>query len=195
MLSKIARTYSDKFSKFIVFYLAKLGIPPNLLSILGLLFSLFAGVLIILGYLKTGAILLILAGTADILDGSLAKSTNKQSKFGAYLDSVMDRYSDMIILLSLLLFFLRKDYNNTIIMLCCGVLCGFFLVSYSKARAESLISFPQGVGLMERPERLLFLIVGILLDKLYITLWLLLFLTHFTAIHRIWYTYYKLRKP
>jgi phosphatidylglycerophosphate synthase len=193
MLAKVGRIYSDRIVNPIAKLLAKAGIQPNLLSLLGLLFSIIAAFFIGGGYLKSGALIFTLAGTLDVLDGALARNTKKSSLLGSYLDSVLDRYSDMTALIGVLYFFLKKSYNAEI-MLCIGVLCGFFLVSYTRARAESLISFPPGVGLMERPERMIFLIIGLLLNKVYITLWLLLFLTHLTAIYRILYTYNKLRK-
>lgn len=189
-VSRLSHSYERLLTPLLKF-LCRLGIHPNMLTLGGLFVNGAAGLLLAAGRIRWGGILILLAGSFDLLDGPLARCSGQQTRFGAFLDSTVDRYSDMILLIGILVFFLRQGENGHAV-LTCATLAGFFMVSYTRARAESLI--PRcNVGLMERAERLLLLALGALLDALPAFLWLLAALAHATALRRIHYTWRELR--
>lgn len=166
--------------------LLRLRLRPNQLTILGLGASLLAALAFARGRERLAGSLLILSGLFDFFDGSLARLSGQVTPFGAFLDSVIDRYSDLVVLLGLLLLFIRAGRGSQI-LLTMAVLVGTVMVSYTKARAQS-IGVPCEIGLMERPERQICLIAGALLDLLPVALWVLAILVNFTAVQRIFYT-------
>lgn len=195
MLSRF-RNYLDFVITPIARVLAGIGISPNALTILGFISSILTAVAFAYKELTCAFYLLLVTSFLDAIDGAVAKAADKTSKFGGFLDSVLDRYSDAFILLGLMLY-LQKHY-----MLIFIVLVGSILVSYTRARAELVI--PKcDVGIAERAERLIILIVATFLevfkifpsvDVFYAALVLLAVLTHATVLHRIIYTYLGVRK-
>ena len=129
---------------------------------------------------------LLLAGLFDLLDGSLARASGQVTPFGAFLDSVIDRYSDLVVLLGIVVLFARTPNARGALVAMAG-LVGSVMVSYTKARAES-IGVECNVGFMERPERMICLIAGALLDLLEPALWVLAMLANITALQRIVFT-------
>jgi phosphatidylglycerophosphate synthase len=125
----------------------------------------------------------VLAGLCDLLDGSLARASGQVTAFGAFLDSVIDRYSDLVVLLGIVVLFARTPNARGALVAMAG-LVGSVMVSYTKARAES-IGIECNVGVMERPERMICLIAGALLDQLEPALWVLAILANVTALQRI----------
>lgn len=166
---------------------------PNHLTILGLGVSVLAGLAFAQGRQPLAGFLLILAGLFDFFDGSLARLSGQVTPFGAFLDSVMDRYSDLMVLLGLLLLFIGTGRTPEV-LLTMAVLVGTVMVSYTKARAQA-IGVSCEIGLMERPERQICLIVGALFDLLVPALWILAVLVNLTAIRRITYTRWVAQKP
>src|SRR3989449_9578266 len=139
------------------------------------------------GRTRLAGVLLILAGLFDFFDGSLARASGQVTPFGAFLDSVIDRYSDLVVLLGIVVLFARTP-NARGAILAMAALVGSVMVSYTKARAES-IGIECNVGMMERPERLICLIAGALLDLLEPALWVLAILANLTAVQRIAFTW------
>lgn len=166
--------------------LFRLRLRPNHLTVGGLGLSLLAAAAFVAGRTRTGGVLLLLAGLFDFFDGSLARASGQVTPFGAFLDSVIDRYSDIVVLLGIVVFFAQMPHGRGAIVAMAG-LVGSVMVSYTKARAES-IGVECNVGVMERPERMICLIAGALLGLLEPALWVLAALANVTAIQRILFT-------
>jgi CDP-diacylglycerol--glycerol-3-phosphate 3-phosphatidyltransferase len=142
--------------------------------------------------LKVGGIIALVASIFDMLDGRVARLRGRGTKFGAYLDSTMDRYSDMLLYLGLLVLYARLERTGLMVLVWMAAF-GSFMTSYARARAESLIpSCP--VGLMERPERVVLVIAGALLNRMVAVLWIIAVLSNVTAIQRVVYTYVELKR-
>jgi CDP-diacylglycerol--glycerol-3-phosphate 3-phosphatidyltransferase len=167
--------------------LLRLRLRPNHLTLLGLAASFLAALAFAGGEKRLAACFLILSGLFDFFDGSLARLSGQVTPFGAFLDSVIDRYSDLVVLLGLLILFMRAG-RNAEVLLTMAVVVGTVMVSYTKARAQS-IGVACEVGLMERPERQICLIAGALLDAFPPVLWGLAVLVNLTALQRIVYTW------
>lgn len=164
--------------------LAKQGFTPNQLTIAGLVLNLLAGLIFAYGHFFLAALVLLLAGCGDMLDGALARATQKASKFGAFLDSTLDRYSDFFLFGGLCLFYARANAPGWL-LITLGIIAGSFVTSYAKARIEGLGEKCQ-VGLLERAERILILAVAALLPFLMpLALWILFIGTNVTAFQRI----------
>jgi peptidoglycan lytic transglycosylase len=149
--------------------------------------SLLAATAFIAARVRAAGVLLILAGLCDFFDGSLARASGQVSTFGAFLDSVIDRYSDLVVLLGIVMLYAHMAHLRGAIVAMAGLI-GSMMVSYTKARAES-IGVRCTVGMMERPERMICLIAGALLDLLEPALWLLAVLSNLTALQRIAFTW------
>jgi CDP-diacylglycerol--glycerol-3-phosphate 3-phosphatidyltransferase len=159
---------------------------PNHLTVAGLGVSIAAAYVLSMGRLRWGAVLLAVAGLFDFFDGAVARLAGSDSDYGAFLDSVVDRYSDLAVLLGILVYYeTRGDTTGSIATM--ATLAGTFMVSYTKARAQS-IGLRCEVGIMERPERLIALIAGATFLVLTPVMVLLAVLTNVTAVQRIIYT-------
>lgn len=169
------------------------GVSPNAITIFSLCLSLVSALFYAFGAIFMGGILLLLSGIADTIDGSIARMTGQSSRFGALLDSTLDRYAEFFVFFGLL-FYYQNSWMFYVVM---PALLGSVMVSYVKARAESLGSI-RVVGLMQRPERLILLSAGSLLnapigryfpecpDCIFMgTLIVLAVLTNITVIHRL----------
>lgn len=164
-----------------------LGVHPNVLTSVGVLVNLAAAWVICLGQMKTAGFVIVLASVFDMIDGAVARTTGRQSRFGAFFDSVMDRYSDMLIFIGLVGFFARTG-SVLGIALTCSALAGTIMVSYCRARAENGI--PQcKVGFWERPERLVLLILGAFTGRILAAVAILAVFTHLTVFHRMVHTF------
>lgn len=158
-----------------------ISIHPNFLTLAGFLITTIAA-LVIPFNLLAGGLLILSGGIFDILDGVVARVNGRTSKFGAFLDSLLDRYSDAFILLSIA-WYLASDGDHTGSFLSLGTMLGALLVSYARARAEGL-GIDNKEGLMERPERIIMLIFATLTGWLTPVLWIMFVLTHITVIQR-----------
>jgi CDP-diacylglycerol--glycerol-3-phosphate 3-phosphatidyltransferase len=163
-----------------------LRVRPNQLSCLGLLWSMIAAAAFAADQRRGGAICLAVAGALDILDGALARVSGQVSPFGGFLDSVLDRYSDLLVLAGLVFLFARLGRLEAVIAVLLAVI-GTVMVSYTRARAEA-IDVECRVGLMERGERMLVLIAGAFLDLLVPAIWVVALGANVTAVHRIAHT-------
>jgi phosphatidylglycerophosphate synthase len=161
-------------------------IDPNVLTVTGFIITIVA-CSVLVSNLQLGGILVLAGGMFDVLDGVVARVNGKSSKFGAFLDSVLDRYSDALILLAIA-WNLGKQANYPGVALCLFTLVGAFLISYSRARAEGLGESCK-YGLMERPERVVLISLGAITGYIMPLLWMLVILTHFTVIQRIYYVW------
>ncbi|HEY8231578.1 MAG TPA: CDP-alcohol phosphatidyltransferase family protein [Vicinamibacteria bacterium] len=142
--------------------------------------------------LKLGGAIALVAAVFDMLDGRVARARGRGTKFGAFLDSTMDRYSDMLLYMGLLILYARLDRTGLMVLVWVAAF-GSFMTSYARARAESLI--PRcPVGMMERPERIVLVILGALFNKMVPVLWVIAILSNLTAIQRIVYTYVELKR-
>jgi len=169
----------------------RIPFSPNSLTITGFFITVLAA-LAIPYHIKLGGILILIGGIFDILDGIVARTNGRATKFGAYLDSVLDRYSDAFIFLSIAWYLAAHD-DHTGSFLSIGTLVGAFLISYARARAEGLGETCH-TGLMERPERIILLIIATLTGWIVPILWAMLVLTHFTAIQRILHVWIATKK-
>lgn len=181
--------------------LALTRISPNVLTFLGLVINIVAA--IFFGYANAqnhvrmflyAGLVIIGAGIFDMVDGRVARATGQVTTFGAFFDSVIDRYSDVALFFGLLVYYARANRFFYLVLVAI-VMVSSVLVSYTRARAESLIGSCK-VGFMERPERVVLVIIGALFDKWHAmaaVLWVLAVLSTITIIHRIIYTYQQTR--
>lgn len=162
----------------------KIDFSPNTISVAGFLTTTLAAAFFALD-LRVGGVILIIGGAMDMLDGVVARVNDNVTEFGAFLDSVLDRYADAFIFLGLSVYFYR-DGNISAVVLSLGTLIGALLISYARARAEGLGKECK-VGLLERPERIILLVFGALTGWMVEVLWLMIILTHLTVIQRIYH--------
>ncbi len=177
----------------IVRALTHFKINPNILTFTGVVISFWAAWNFGHGRMIRGGLIIILAGLFDMLDGEVARVSRSETRFGAFYDSVIDRYSDIILLQGLMVWYARQQRLGYVVLV--GVVfMGAVMTSYSRARAESLIPTCK-VGFMERPERIVLLIIGGLANRMDAVLWVLAVLGNWTVIDRIYYTWKELPKP
>ena len=166
---------------------------PNTITMLGLLLNLVAAVLFASGHFFSGGITVLIAGLCDSLDGEIARASNNGSKFGALLDSTLDRYSEIFIAFGLAVHFIKTHYMITTAVLFFA-LAGSLMVSYVRARAEGL-GEECVVGLMQRPERIVIIGISALIGKtaLIVALWTIALMANYTVIERLWHIRKKTR--
>lgn len=176
----------------IVRALALANIDPNILTGLGLVINVVAAVLFGYGRFWQAGVVIIIAGVFDMVDGRVARATNTVSPFGAFFDSVVDRYSDLALYFGLLVYYARIN-RSFYVVLVAVVMTGSVMVSYARARAESLIPSCK-VGFMERPERIVLVIIGAVFNRMAAVLWVIAVLSNITVAHRIAYTYRQAKR-
>src|SRR2546425_6365263 len=175
----------------IVGVVAATGINPNVLTFLGLVVNFGAAAFFAVGRFFTGALIIFFAGFLDMLDGQVARRQNRVTAFGAFYDSTLDRYADMALYMGLLVYF-SVSGRTPYVVLAAVATAGSVMVSYARARAESLIPLCK-VGFMERPERLVLLIIGGLFNPMGPVLWAIAGASTLTVIHRLFYTWQATR--
>jgi len=164
--------------------LAGLGLTPNLLTVLGLVLNAAVAAVIAAGEPRWGGALLLVASAFDMLDGAVARASGQTTRFGGILDSTLDRYSESVVFLGLLIYLLDTDDAKTGSILIFISTVGALLISYARARAEAA-GWKASVGLLARPERVVLLAVCLIIGKPLWALWVLAVATHITAITRI----------
>jgi len=164
----------------------QIPVSPNFLTFTGFVVTTAAAMIIPFDPI-TGACLMLVGGAFDVFDGIVARTNGKNTKFGAFLDSTLDRYADAAIFLAIMWFFFRQN-NFRGLFLTGGSLVGAFLISYVRARAESL-GLDCNVGLIERPERIILLAVGCITGWIFPVMIVLFILSHITVIQRVVYVY------
>jgi CDP-diacylglycerol--glycerol-3-phosphate 3-phosphatidyltransferase len=171
--------------------LAATGLTPNVFTFLGLGVNSAAAALFAMGLFRQAAAGLFLAGFLDMADGQVARRVGQVTAFGGFLDSTLDRYSDLALYMGLVVHYTL--IGRTFYMALAAVaMASSFMVSYSRARAESLIPSCK-VGFMERPERLVLLLIGGALVRMAPVLWVIATISTITVIHRVVYTWQELR--
>jgi len=163
-LSEIRKTVAYRFTEPVARLLARTAIPPGAITWLGFLLAVGAAAFIITGHLFAAGWVVLIAGFFDMLDGALARYTDRATRFGAILDSTLDRLSEAVVLLGILVLYTREQLVAQSLLV--GVaLLGSLLVSYIRARAEA-IGLKCQVGLFTRPERVIILALGLLLNQI-----------------------------
>ena len=185
-------TSCNKVIVLIVRGLALSKIHPNVLTFIGLLINIVAAVLFARGQFLSAGIVVIGAGLFDMVDGRVARETNRVTRFGGFFDSVLDRYSDLALLIGLLVWYgsINRPFY---VVLTAIVMMGSVMVSYTRARAENTIPSCK-VGFMERPERVVLLILGALLDRVAPALWVLAVLSNLSVAHRMIFTWQEAKR-
>jgi CDP-diacylglycerol---glycerol-3-phosphate 3-phosphatidyltransferase len=171
----------------IVRWLALSRIHPNVLTFLGLVINILAAFLFAAGSFRAAGLVVIGAGLFDMVDGRVARETNRVTRFGGFFDSVVDRYSDLALFMGLLVYYASIG-RFFYIVLTAIVMTGSVMVSYTRARAECTIPKCK-VGFLERPERVVLIIIGALFDRMAPVLWVIAVLSNLTVIHRMIYTW------
>jgi CDP-diacylglycerol--glycerol-3-phosphate 3-phosphatidyltransferase len=184
-LIDIRRNLAYRITNPIVGILSKSGITPNALTLINLALSIVAAYVIATNHLVLGGVLVLVSGLFDLLDGALARFTKQTTKFGAILDSTVDRISEAATLCGLLIWYLARGGRLEIVLIL-AVLIGSFLVSYVRARAEGL-GWQCQVGLFTRAERVIVLAIGLLINQIFIALCVLVVFVFTTVVQRLVY--------
>jgi CDP-diacylglycerol--glycerol-3-phosphate 3-phosphatidyltransferase len=169
-------------------WLAKSRISPNMFTIIGLLLNIGVAAVIASGHPRWGGIFLIIASAFDMVDGAVARATNQMSKFGGFLDSTLDRYSEIVVYIGLLYYLNQTGDDHIGAMLTVIVATGALMISYARARAEA-VGYGASVGLGARPERVGLLAICLVINEPLWALWILAVATHITAFTRIYHVW------
>jgi CDP-diacylglycerol--glycerol-3-phosphate 3-phosphatidyltransferase len=191
-LAEIRHNLAYRITDPIVGILSKSGITPNILTLMNLLLNIAAAYVIATGHFLSGGLLILGSGLFDLLDGALARFTKKTTKFGAVLDSMVDRISEAATLCGLVVWYLPQEGATLEIVLILSVLIGSFLVSYIRARAEGL-GWQCQVGLFTRAERVIVLAIGLLANQVFIALCILAVFVSITVAQRLIYLWQQER--
>lgn len=204
MIGKRVQQFARHMVEHIMRPLARLGITPNMLTLTGLLLTIFTAGVIAFNHLRIGGLLVLGAGVFDMFDGAMARVSQKSSKFGAFFDSTLDRYSEAALLLGIIIYaqlhFPQQQMigpvhvADLIIWLTYVAAISSLMISYARARAEGL-GLECKIGLLARPERVILLAVGLLIGQwaLVWTMLVMALLTTITAIQRIIYIWQTTR--
>lgn len=185
-LQGIRRNLAYRITSPIVGILSKSGITPNTLTLTNLALNIVAAYFISTGHFLLGGVLILGSGFFDLLDGALARFSKQTTKFGAALDSTVDRISEAATLCGLLIWYVPQEGATLEIVLILVVLIGSFLVSYIRARAEGL-GWQCQVGLFTRAERVIVLAIGLLINQVFIALCILAVFVSVTVVQRLVY--------
>jgi CDP-diacylglycerol---glycerol-3-phosphate 3-phosphatidyltransferase len=183
---------ANKIIRLIVRGLALSKINPNVLTFLGLVINMVAAGFLAFGNFRTAGVVIIFAGLFDMVDGRVARETNQVTRFGGFFDSVLDRYSDLALLVGLLVYYGTIN-RPSYVVLTAIVMTASVMISYTRTRAENIIPTCK-VGFLERPERIVLLIIGALFDRMAPVLWVIAVLGNLTVIHRMWFTYFESKR-
>jgi CDP-diacylglycerol--glycerol-3-phosphate 3-phosphatidyltransferase len=182
----------------VVSLLASLGVSPMLVSAFGLVFSAWGAAVVARGSLLGGGIFLLFAGLCDVLDGDLARRLHRASPFGAFIDSVLDRVSEFAYFAGILLYVVRRpggflNYEPIVVII---ALMGSVLTSYARARAEGL-GIECKVGMMERPERIALLAIGLVAGYRFLMAVMILIAvtSHVTVVQRVRHVHRAAGRP
>jgi len=201
-LPQVRKTIASRITEPVIRLLAATPISPNTLTWLGFLLTVGAAALIATGHLLAAGLVVLFAGLFDILDGALARRTNRTTRFGGILDSTLDRLSEAALLMGILVLFLLVEEQSVIftlitkewsILLVGLTLISSVLVSYIRARAEAL-GLECQVGLFTRAERVVVLVLGLLINQVVIALAIIVVLSFVTAGQRLVYVWQQTKK-
>lgn len=183
----------NRFKDAITALLVRWNVPANAITLTGFALSGLAGLSFALGIFPLGGLLIFFAGACDIFDGAVAKRSGRVSEFGAFFDSCLDRYSDVLLLGGAGFYYAAHGPLRNVALAMLGI-GGSILVSYTRARAEN-IGVRCQVGFWERPERTFMIMLGGFFWRMPSILWELAIFANITAAHRIYYTWRQLARP
>jgi len=192
MLSQWLRDKTRKSVEALAHQVGKTGLSPNALTVLGFLLNTLVAYVLAQGHFLAGGILFIFASLFDTVDGAVARTMGKTSPFGAFLDSTLDRFSEAVVYLGILLYYLREG-NRTAIILIYIAIIGSIMVSYTRARAEGL-GVECRAGFFTRFERLALLSLGLITGYVLIVLALLAVFSNLTALQRMYIVWKALKR-
>lgn len=197
MISRLKPTVGKLLSETPARILTKAHLTPNAVTILGLLFNVFTAWVLAIEQLFIGGFLVLFSGWFDMLDGAMARMTGQTTRFGSFLDSTVDRLSEAVLFLGLLIFYADGDHTIEVVLIYVAII-GSIMVSYTRARAEGL-GLKGEAGLLARPERVVLLTLGLLLSEvsmtiLVVVLWILAVGANLTALRRIFYVWQQSKK-
>jgi CDP-diacylglycerol--glycerol-3-phosphate 3-phosphatidyltransferase len=184
MISEWLRIQTKPYFTSIAALVARTGVSPNVLTLVGTSFMVIIGIVLATGNFRLGAILIIVAAIFDALDGSLARLTNQVTRFGAFLDSTLDRWAEAALYGGLMWWFLGQGAQWEPMLIYASIV-GSLLVSYTRARAEG-VGLELKDGLFTRFERFFVLVTFLLLDEMLIGLTVLALFSNLTAVQRLW---------
>ena len=187
MVTNVARHWAARVIEPIARFLDSLGLTPNSVTVLGFLLTAAVAVVVGRGQFRLAGVLLIITLGTDAIDGTLARLTGSSTRFGAFLDSTLDRWAEVLIFGALVWFYLNSG-QRTAVLLATGAMAASLMVSYTRARAEG-VGLACKNGLLTRFERLAILIAGLILQQMVVALWIIVILATFTALQRIWITW------
>lgn len=171
---------------------AKAHINPNILTFIGFMINVFAAYLFAFDYFRWAGVAIFCAAIFDLTDGPVARLTKRVTPFGGFIDSVLDRYSDLILLIGLLIYYGRIN-RFWYVTLVAVAMIGSVMTSYTRARAENLIHSCK-VGFLERPERIVLILIGAFFNRMAPVLWVIVILSNITVVHRVVHTYQESRR-
>lgn len=180
-LRKFFKGVIDPIARFLL----RIGFKPNMITYLGLLITTGASALVVTDHIQWAGIVLLIGAPLDVVDGSMARLLGHSSMYGAFIDSVTDRYSELVMFGGLLIYYVLQA-NLTACILVFVAAAGSVMVSYVKARAEGL-GFSAKIGLLTRVERLIVMISCLILNIPMVALWIIAVLANITAFQRIWF--------
>jgi CDP-diacylglycerol--glycerol-3-phosphate 3-phosphatidyltransferase len=192
MVSKAIQPVTDYLLGKIASFLSFLRLTPNILTVTGVFLNTGVAYVLVEGRFFLGAWLYLIVSMTDLLDGILARQRNMSTRFGAFLDSVMDRFCDAVIFTGILLHYAILS-NVPCVLITLAAFAGAMITSYTRARAECIIPKCK-IGFMERPERVILLAIGLFFDRVPICLLLMAITSFITIIDRIIYTQKELKR-
>ncbi len=175
----------------IIYICVKLRIPPNILTLTGVIINAVAAWELALGQFVAAGGLMILANIFDYIDGKVAHDLGMVTEFGGFWDSVMDRFSDITLFIGLVYLYTKLGHADYVVITALAMMFAV-MTSYTRARAESLIEKCK-VGFMERPERIVLFMIGAFTNRMAAVMWVILFLSVATVADRIFHTYRELK--
>ncbi len=187
VVTDLVRAWGMRVTQPIARFLSRLGLSPNAVTVLGFVLTAAVAAVLASGRTQLAGFLLILALGADAIDGTLARLMGNTTRFGAFLDSTLDRWAEVLVYGALIWTFLQTHQDRGV-MLATASMSFSLLVSYTRARAEG-VGLTCKEGLFTRFERLVVLIAGLILNQVVIALWIIAALAGFTALQRIWVTW------
>jgi CDP-diacylglycerol--glycerol-3-phosphate 3-phosphatidyltransferase len=186
-LTDLARRWMRWLLEPLARLINRMGISPNLLTVIGFVLTVGVAYVLAIGHLQIGGVLLAVVGTFDALDGTVARLAGRKSRFGAFLDSTVDRLSEAAVYLGLLVHYTQHGGQRESFLIYATIV-GSLMVSYARARAEG-IGVECKRGILTRFERAVVLVVGLTLDQMLVTLWVMAVLSNFTALQRMYYVW------
>jgi len=172
--------------------LAGIRVHPNVLTSIGLAINAIGASLFARGQFVTGGFVVLLGAVFDLVDGPVARRSNRVTRFGGFLDSVLDRHSDLILFMGLLVYYASINRFFYIVLTAIAMTASV-MISYTRARSENVIPSCK-VGFLERPERIVLILIGAFFDRMAPVLWVIAVLGNVTVIHRIVHTWNETKR-